>query len=67
MTRRPRLTTIEPQALRNPQLSASSDHPAPRLSPHLHLREDHEGIAPERFDNVEELQDVETALSLLVR
>jgi hypothetical protein len=39
--------------------------PAP-LSPHKHLREDRGSIAVEEFYDVEELQQIETALSLLV-
>jgi hypothetical protein len=39
--------------------------PAP-LSPHKHLRDDRGSIAVEEFYDVEELQQIETALPLLV-
>jgi hypothetical protein len=59
--RQPKITTV---VIR--QALASPSHPAPRLSPRQHLREDHWSIAPECFDDVEKLQDVEAPLSLLV-
>jgi hypothetical protein len=44
----------------------SAKHPMLRFSPQQHIREGQDSVAPECLNDVKELQNIETALSVLV-